>query len=102
MLPGLEKILAAHPLIHTAEGEFFREVLLHASKKFGLTQFQVKEKDLLPHASVALRRKKEKLQTQLTALGKPLGPPWSQDEKFATLVAWLALHPPSPRRTKAA
>lgn len=90
-LPGLEKILAAHPLIHTAEGEFFREVLLHASKKLGLAQFQVREKELLPQASKTLRRQAGKLQAQLTALGKPLGPPWSQDEKFATLVAWLAL-----------
>ena len=27
-LPGLEKILAAHALIHTAEGAMFREVLV--------------------------------------------------------------------------
>jgi hypothetical protein len=24
-------------------------------------------------------------------LGRPFGSPWSQDEKFATLAAWLAL-----------
>ena len=29
-LPKLEEILAAHPLMHTAEGELFREALVHA------------------------------------------------------------------------
>jgi len=77
-LPDLEKILAAHPLIHTAEGEFFREVLLHASKEIGLAQFQVTEKELLQQACTTLRRKKERLQTQLTALARRLaGPPCS-------------------------
>ena len=28
---------------------------------------------------------------RLTALGKLIGSPWSQDEKFAALAAWLAL-----------
>ena len=28
---------------------------------------------------------------KVTNLGKALGSPWSKDEKFATLVAWLAL-----------
>jgi hypothetical protein len=26
----------------------------------------------------------------ISDLGKPLGSPWTQDEKFATLAAWLA------------
>jgi hypothetical protein len=91
VLPSLEKILAAHPLIHTAEGQFFREVVSHASHKVGLKEVRVKEKELLRRGSEAFRRSQEKLQEQLTALGKPMGSPWSQDEKFATLVAWLAL-----------
>jgi hypothetical protein len=28
---------------------------------------------------------------RLAALGKPLGPPWTQDEKLASLAAWLVL-----------
>lgn len=91
VLPSLEKILAAHPLIHTAEGRFFREVVSHASRRFGLKELRVKEKELLQRGSETFRRSKEKLQEQLTELGKPMGPPWSQDEKFAALVAWLAL-----------
>lgn len=73
-LPPLEKILASHPLLHTAEGELFREALRAASRECGLPLTEVKERDL-----------------PLTAIGKPIGPPWRQDEKLAAVAAWLAL-----------
>jgi hypothetical protein len=90
-LPGLEKILASHALIHTADGELFREALLHASARCGLQDFTIKEKELLERAEEALRVKGAALTRRVTELGKPLGSPWSQDEKFATVAAWLAL-----------
>jgi hypothetical protein len=31
------------------------------------------------------------LQQQITELGRSLGPPWRQDEKLASLAAWIAL-----------
>lgn len=90
-LPNLEEILAAHPLIHTADGELFREALAHASGRCGLGQFQLKEKELLARASKVLGRGEKPLLRQVTKMGKPMGSPWAQDEKFAALVAWLAL-----------
>jgi hypothetical protein len=90
-LPSLEKILASHALIHTADGELFREALLHASQQCGLSAFTIKERELLDSASQTLRSNPAVLTRRLTALGKPFGAPWSQDEKFATLAAWLAL-----------
>jgi len=90
-LPNLEKILAAHPLIHTADGELFREALMQASEKCGLKQFQMKEKELVGWAAKVLRRKEASLLRQVTEIGKPMGAPWGQDEKFAALVAWVAL-----------
>jgi hypothetical protein len=89
-LPELPKILASHSTIHTADGEFFREALLHASAQCGLALTTFKERELLATASSALRKKPAALTTFITALGKPLGSPWTQDEKFATLAAWLA------------
>jgi hypothetical protein len=38
-----------------------------------------------------LRAKPNELKRRVTDLGRSLGAPWSQDEKFATLAAWLAL-----------
>jgi hypothetical protein len=44
-LPVLEKILASHALIHTADGELFREALLHASARCGLQDSQSKRRN---------------------------------------------------------
>ena len=45
-LPGLEGILASHALIHTAEGEMFREVLVWAAHECRLAVTGVREKGL--------------------------------------------------------
>lgn len=100
-LPALEKILASHALIHTADGELFREALLHASTRCGLGEFTIKEKELLDCAGLVLRSKPNELVWRVTELGRSLGSPWSQDEKFATLTAWLALTAPSKNISKA-
>jgi hypothetical protein len=94
-LPSLEKTLASHALIHTADGELFREALLHASARCGLRDFTIKEKELLERAGQVLHAKPTELMRRVTDLGRVFGAPWSQDEKFATLAAWLALQAPS-------
>jgi uncharacterized protein YifE (UPF0438 family) len=101
-LPTLEKILASHALIHTADGELFREALLHASARCGLRDFTIKERELLERAGQALRLKSTVLMDRVTELGRSFGAPWSQDEKFATIAAWLALRASlrSRRQTK--
>jgi hypothetical protein len=90
-LPELAKILASHSLIHTADGEFFREALLHACTQCKLAVTAIKERELLAGASTTVRRSPAVLARAVADLGKPLGSPWTQDEKFATLAAWLAL-----------
>ena len=78
-LPDLRRILAAHPLIHTAEGEMFRDALAWAAGQCGLQVTMAKEKELDPDV---LRR--------LDSLGRLIGPPWTQDQKYATLAALMA------------
>lgn len=90
-LPALPQILASHALIHTADGELFRRSLLRAAARCKLAQTTARERDLIAQASKNLRIKPNALVRRLAALGKPMGPPWTQDEKLATLVAWLAL-----------
>lgn len=90
-LPELPKILASHSIIHTADGEFFREALLHACTRANLAVTKIRDRELLATASIALRRKLPALTRFVNDLGKPLGSPWTQDEKFATLATWLAL-----------
>ena len=90
-LPGLPQILASHALIHAADGELFREALVHASKRCGIESFPTKESELLARAVHDLHLQPNELRCRLTNLGQPLGSPWSQDKKFAALVAWPSL-----------
>jgi hypothetical protein len=90
-LPELEKILASHALIHTADGELFREAIRNASGRCGLQVISTRERELLERCSESFSLATKNILNRVTQLGKPFGAPWSQDEKFATLVAWLAL-----------
>jgi hypothetical protein len=90
-LPALDRILASHALIHTADGELFREALLLASKRCGLEMLTMKESELLERATHTLHLQPDKLGRRLVDIGRPMGSPWAQDEKFAALIAWLSL-----------
>jgi hypothetical protein len=101
-LPPLPQILASHALIHTADGELFRSALLHATARCGLGNTTAKEHELLNEASRVLRFTPADLTRRIGDLGRPLGAPWSQDEKFASIAAWLALAPRSSARASGA
>lgn len=89
-LPELAAILASHALIHTAEGEFFRRAIAEACRERGLAVRGVKEKELMDMCARELRLALPDLRQQLADWGRALGPPWTQDEKYAALAAWLA------------
>jgi hypothetical protein len=90
-LPGLAATLASHALIHTAEGEFFREAVANAGESSKLPILRIKERELVETAGSKFRVSPEELGRRVTELGRTLGPPWRQDEKYAALVASLAL-----------
>jgi hypothetical protein len=100
-LPELQKILQSHALIHTADGELFREALRSASTHCRLRVTCTKEGELLERCAEAFSLRAPVVLRRATELGKGLGAPWSQDEKFATLAAWLALAGSPVRRPKA-
>jgi len=90
-LPELEKILASHAMIHTADGELFREALTRASVRCGLQVVSLKEKDVAAEAGRVLGLAEAAVSKQVAEMGRELGAPWAQDEKLAALAAWLAL-----------
>jgi len=90
-LPGLADVLASHALIHAAEGELFREALREGSRGSGLAVVEVKERDAFDRAASTLGLRASALKRRIEEWGRPLGPPWRQDEKLGALVAWLAL-----------
>jgi hypothetical protein len=90
-LPELARILAAHPLIHTAEGVFFRDVLKNACEACGLAVAGIKEREVLEQCAAAMRIPAVELPGRLSAMGKTLGPPWTQDEKLSAAAALTIL-----------
>jgi hypothetical protein len=90
-LPDLPAILASHALIHTADGELYRDALTDAAGHCGLALLRIKERELLARGARVLKVREDALLPRLSEMGRPLGPPWRQDEKLAALVAWLAL-----------
>jgi hypothetical protein len=94
-LPDLPRVLASHALIHTADGELFREALLLAAERSGLEMFTVKESEVFECGSRAFGLEKDEVLRRLALVGRTFGPPWTQDEKHSALVAWLSLVNPA-------
>jgi hypothetical protein len=88
---SVDEILAVHFRMHKAEGVLFRDVLARAADECGLRVVPIAEKSLLQHAQTILETDATRLSKQLAALGKLVGPPWSKDQKEATLAAMIAL-----------
>ena len=96
-LPELAGILKSHALIHTAEGEMFRGVLAQAAERLGVRVIGVKEKQIWPETATRLNQSAAAIAAHLKAVGKSIGPPWREDQRLATLVAWIALAQSAPR-----
>jgi hypothetical protein len=90
-LPPLAETLASHAMIHTAEGEFFRNAFADASDDLGIVVSKVRERELFDRAAAELGVATSKLKAKLAALGREIGPPWTQDQKGAALAGWLLL-----------
>ncbi|MGH8129274.1 MAG: hypothetical protein ACRES3_00265 [Steroidobacteraceae bacterium] len=67
----LDKVLASHPRIHTAEGCFYRDVLRDASAI---------PVHIVPPASL-----------DVSKVGKLAPPPWGRDQKLAALAGWAVM-----------
>jgi hypothetical protein len=87
-----DEILAVHFRMHKAEGVLFREALASAAESCGIKLFCVPEKDLNNYSVKTLAIPLTRVQTTLTQLGQAIGPPWTRDQKDATLAAMIALH----------
>ena len=87
----LAAVLASHALIHTADGNHFREALAEACRRCGLDVVRVRQRDLAGRAAAALGKAPAQLAARVGALGRPLGAPWGADQKSAALLAWLLL-----------
>jgi hypothetical protein len=90
-LPPLAKILAAHPLLHAAEGEFFRDAFTKACESLDIPVTGLRQRDLEERARTTFGKAATRIARQISAQGRSLGPPWTSDQKTAALAAFLVL-----------
>jgi hypothetical protein len=90
-LPELASILASHARIHTADGEHFRNALAAAAQERGLEVVRVRERDAAAAVASKLGVPLDDLVRRVQDMRGTLGPPWTQDQKLATLAAWYAM-----------
>jgi hypothetical protein len=85
-MPGLAQILAAHPLIHTAEGIFFRRVFQDACERLGWRVLGVREKELDEQAKLVLGKDAARAKRAILRMNRKMGAPWTADQKMASLL----------------
>jgi hypothetical protein len=90
-LPDFAKVLASHTMIHTAEGEFFRQAFRKACVSLKIPVTGIRERDLDNDATAAFGRASQSLKKRIAALGKTLRAPWTTDQKTAALAAAIVL-----------
>ncbi|HEX3472140.1 MAG TPA: hypothetical protein VHT28_13235 [Silvibacterium sp.] len=90
-LPTLSKILSSHSLIHTAEGEFFREAFSKACESLNLPVTGLRERHLDERVQVTFGKAATQISQQISDLGHSVGPPWTRDQKMAALAALVVL-----------
>jgi len=90
-LPDLEEILGSHPLIHTAEGEFFRQAFRSAFERLKIPVTGIRARDLDDCARKAFGKAAPEVHKRIDGMGRNLGAPWTKDEKTAALAAAIIL-----------
>jgi hypothetical protein len=90
-LPELLTILRSHALIHTADGELFRNAVRKACERLRISVTAIRERELDQRASTAFGNASVGVQRIISTLGTSIGPPWTKDHKSATLAASLIL-----------
>ena len=84
-LAPLERIVAAHPLIHGAEGELWRAIFADAAAALGLAATR-------SDASAVRRAHPARAAAAFLTAGKQaVGAPWNREVQDAALAAWAAL-----------
>ena len=90
-LPSLSHILTSHPLIHAAEGEFYRNAVRKPCEQLKISVETIREREVEKNAKSTYGSGANRVQRNIAALGKSIGPPWTSDHKAAALGALLLL-----------
>lgn len=88
-LPALPNILASHALVHTAEGEFFRQVVRVACERCRIPVEGFRKREIDQRANAAFGRSAAGVRQRISDLRSTVGSPWTQDEKTAALAGLI-------------
>ena len=99
-MPGwtTDEILAVHVRMHKAEGELFRDVLVEGTRACGIELTTLPDKSAIDAAARMLGVTRARLDADLAALGRSVGPPWGMDQKQAAAAALVVLKHVRPGR----
>jgi len=89
-LPPLQAILRSHALIHTAEGEFFRNAVRQACERSKISVTTIREPELDEQVANAWGDAANRLQRRIANLGSSIGPPWTKDYRLVLRRLWEA------------
>jgi hypothetical protein len=87
----LSRILASHALLHAAEGELFRDVLVSGVAGCGLPVGRYPPKAVRDELADAAGLTPDAVLERLAVIGRAAGPPWREDQRLASMAAWLGL-----------
>jgi len=90
-LPDLDEVLSSHALIHTAEGEFFRQAFRQALERLEIPVTGISERELDNQAKKQFGPTAAEVRKRIDGMGRILGPPWTLDEKSAAMAAAIVL-----------
>jgi hypothetical protein len=88
-LQPLERIVAAHPLIHGAEGELWRAIFAETCGARGVVVTRAVAEDV--RAALVRRFGSPAIEAFLAAGRRAVGSPWSREPQEAALAAWSVL-----------
>jgi len=88
---SLVSTLASHALIHTADGDHFRNAIAGAAVRLGQAVSRIRARELGAEAARATGLPHAALARSVATWGREVGPPWGADQKAAALLAWLVL-----------
>lgn len=92
----LSKILASHALIHAAEGRLFQDAVVNGCSAARIAPVCFGPREVWQKASLLCGMDEKRLRAIVAGIGKIISPPWTADQKIATVAGLVALLEANP------
>jgi SH3-like domain-containing protein len=86
----LTAVLRSHARIHAAEGALYARAIAVACEELGIPVLSVRERGVWERAASSTGIAEGELRTQIDAVRKAVGAPWTADHKRAMAAALIS------------